>query len=78
MEIGNESAVSTPVPLASGSAHFDQTMKLNVNMYYDEAKSKFVEKKVVINKYSVCIVLCWRLRREKNQQVMWLWILLNL
>ena len=66
MKIGNESAVSTPVPLESGCANFDQTLRLNVNMYYDEIKSKFVEKKVQLKIHSVCIVLSLRLKKDKN------------
>lgn len=44
----NESAETTTLPLTNGQVHFDQTLKLNVNMYFDTTTNKFVEKKVAI------------------------------
>ena len=43
------------MPLDGGSATFDQTLRLKVNMYFDTVKSKFVEKKVRLTRYSACI-----------------------
>ena len=43
--------------LEGGEAHFNQTLKLAVSMYFDTVKNKFVEKKVDIDKGSVCTVL---------------------
>jgi hypothetical protein len=40
--LGNESAETTVVPLKNGEVNFDQTLKLNVNMYFDTTTNKFV------------------------------------
>jgi hypothetical protein len=45
-DVGNEAAETPLVPLVNGVVEFNQTLRLNVNMYFDTTTNKFVEKKV--------------------------------